>query len=97
MQELILADAAGTRIPVEHVYTIRRSIAANGLARQLGLQLDEGGQIVITAEQHTNLLGVFAAGDATNLHDHQISAAVHEGNQASCGANFLLYDAVQRG
>jgi thioredoxin reductase (NADPH) len=38
----------------------------------------------------------FAAGDATNLHDHQISAAVHEGNQAACGANYHLYGPSQR-
>jgi thioredoxin reductase (NADPH) len=97
MQALVLADAADTRVPVEQVYTVRQTVAANGLARQLGLKLNEIGQIVVTTEQHTNVPGVFAAGDATSLHDHQISAAVHEGNQASCGANYLLYDAAQRG
>jgi thioredoxin reductase (NADPH) len=40
---------------------------------------------------------VFAAGDASSLHDHQLSAAMHEGNQAACGANWVLYDADQRG
>jgi thioredoxin reductase (NADPH) len=97
MQALLLADAAGTRVPVEQVYTVRQTVAANGLARQLELELNEIGQIVVTSEQHTNVLGVFAAGDATSLHDHQVSAAVHEGNQAACGANYLLYDAAQRG
>jgi len=42
------------------------------------LELNQLGQIVVTSEQHTNVPGVYAAGDATNLHDHQISAAVHE-------------------
>jgi thioredoxin reductase (NADPH) len=97
MQALLLDDAAHTRMPVEQVYTVRRSFAANTLARQLGLELNGIGQIVVTSEQHTNVPGVFAAGDATDLHDHQISAAVHEGNQAACGANWVLYTPAQRG
>ena len=84
------------RIPVELVYTIRRTRAINELARQLGLELDPLGQIVVTPEQHTNVAGVYAAGDATSLHDHQLSAAAHEGNQAACGANYHLYSSLQR-
>src|ERR1035437_1772239 len=97
MQTLVLDDPKRTRIPVEHVYSVRRTMAANGLAKQLGVQLNELGQIVVTSEQHTNLPGLFAPGDATALHDHQVSAAVHEGNQASCGANWVLYTPAQRG
>jgi thioredoxin reductase (NADPH) len=96
MQALVLDDPGRTMIPVEHVYTIRRSVAPTPLARQLGVALNEIGQIEVTSEQHTNVPGVYAAGDATSLHDHQISAAVHEGNQAACGANYHLYRAVQR-
>jgi thioredoxin reductase (NADPH) len=96
IQAVVLDDAGHTRIPVEQVYTIRHTRAANGLAQQLGLELNAIGQIVVTSEQHTNVPGVYAAGDATNLHDHQVSAAVHEGNQASCGANYYLYDPDQR-
>jgi thioredoxin reductase (NADPH) len=40
--------------------------------------------------------GVYAAGDATSVHDHQVSAAVHEGNQAACAANYFLYRPVQK-
>ena len=96
MTALVLDDAARTRIPVEQVYTIRRTRAANDLARQLGLELNPLGQIVVTSEQHTNVSGVYAAGDNTSLHDHQISAAAHEGNQAACGANYYLYTPAQR-
>jgi thioredoxin reductase (NADPH) len=97
MRALVLDDAARTRVPVEQVYTIRTTVAVGDLPRQLGLELNSVGQIVVTSEQHTSVPGVFAAGDATSLHDHQLSAAMHEGNQAACGANYLLYDAVQRG
>ena len=96
MTALVLDDAGRTRIPVEQVYTVRRTRAANGLAQQLGLELSEIGQIVVTPEQHTSVPGVYAAGDATNLHDHQVSAAVHEGNQAACGANYYLYPDARR-
>jgi thioredoxin reductase (NADPH) len=96
MQALVLDDPGRTRISVEHVYTVRRTRANSDLARQLGLELNLLGQIVVTSEQHTNVPGVYAAGDATSLHDHQLSAAVHEGNQAACGANYRLYRPVQR-
>ena len=96
MRALVLDDLRRTRIPVEQVYTIRSSRAPDELARQLGLELNALGQIVVTSEQHTNVPGVFAAGDATSLHDHQLSAAAHEGNQAACGANYRLYAPVQR-
>ena len=96
MRALVLDDPARTQVPVEQVYTVRRTRAANELARQLGLELNPLGQIVVTSEQHTNVPGAYAAGDATSLHDHQLSAAVHEGNQAACGANYHLYRPVQR-
>jgi len=96
MQALVLDDPERTRIPVEQVYTICRTRAVNELARQLGLELTPLGQIVVTSEQQTNVPGVYAAGDATNLHDHQLSAAVHEGNQAACAANYHLYPLVGR-
>jgi thioredoxin reductase (NADPH) len=96
MQALVLDDPARTRIAVEQVYTIRRTRATNELARQLGLELNQLGQVVVTSEQLTSVPGVYAAGDATSLHDHQISAAVHEGNQASAAANYHLYSPAQR-
>jgi thioredoxin reductase (NADPH) len=96
MQALVLDDAARTEIPVQHLYTVCRTMASNELARQLGLELNPIGQIVVTSEQHTSVPGVYAAGDATSLHDHQLSAAVHEGNQAAAGANYFLYRPVQK-
>ncbi len=97
MMALVLDDRTRTRIPVEQIYTIRPTVPTGDLARQLGLEMTAAGQIVVTPEQHTSGSGVYAAGDATSLHDHQLSAASHEGNQAACGANYHLYDAVQRG
>ena len=52
---------------------------------------------MVDLDQHTSVPGLYAAGDVTSPHDHQISAAVHEGNQAACAANYFLYRPVQKG
>jgi thioredoxin reductase (NADPH) len=96
MQALVLDDPARTPIPVEHVYTVQRSIPMNAVARQLGVALEPNGQIAVNTNQETNVAGVYAAGDVTSPHDHQMSAAIHEGNQAACAANYYLYRPVQR-
>ena len=96
IEALVLDDADNTRIPVDMVFTVHVPIARNELARQLGVQLNAIGQIVVDTEQHTNGHGVYAAGDATSVHDHQVSAAVHEGNQAACAANYHLYRPAQK-
>ena len=96
IQALVLGDPENTRVPVEMVFTAHTPTARNEIARQLGVSLNALGQIVVDTEQHTNLPGVYAAGDATSVHDHQISAAVHEGNQAACAANYFLYRPVQK-
>jgi thioredoxin reductase (NADPH) len=96
IQALVLGDPNKTRIPVEMVFTAHTPTARNEIARQLGVNLNPLGQIVVDTEQHTDMPGVYAAGDATSVHDHQVSAAVHEGNQAACAANYHLYRSVQR-
>lgn len=96
IEALILADPNRTRIPVEMVFTVHAPKARNEIARQLGVDLNAMGQIVVDIEQHTNVPGVYAAGDATSVHDHQVSAAVHEGNQAAAAANYFLYRPVQK-
>jgi thioredoxin reductase (NADPH) len=96
IQALVLGDPKKTRLPVEMVFTVHTPTARNEIARQLGVALNPLGQIVVTSEQHTNVPGVYAAGDATSPHDHQVSAAVHEGNQAACAANYYLYRPVQK-
>jgi thioredoxin reductase (NADPH) len=93
---LILDDAARTCVPVEVVFAYRRPIARNEIAIWLGVELNDIGQIVVDGNQLTNVPGVYAAGDVTSPHDHQIAAAVHEGNEAACAANYFLYRPVQK-
>jgi thioredoxin reductase (NADPH) len=93
---IVLRDPKKTRLPVEMVFTSHTPRARNEVARLLGAELNSVGQIVVNSEQLTSVPGVYAAGDATSVHDHQVSAAVHEGNQAAWAANYHLYRPVQR-
>ncbi len=55
------------------------------------MTLSDKGYINVDTEQKTNVPGVFAAGDVTRLHSHQVTTAVHEGGQAASAANYYLY------
>jgi thioredoxin reductase len=50
----------------------------------------------VDEEQMTNMPGVFAAGDVTNLPAQQVASAVHQGAIAATSANYFLYSDVQR-
>ena len=93
---LVLADGPTTNLDVEMVFQYHRPIARAEVATMLGVALDPIGQILVDRNQQTNVEGVYAAGDVTHPHNHQISAAVHEGNEASCAANYYLYRPVQK-
>ncbi|HYP39845.1 MAG TPA: NAD(P)/FAD-dependent oxidoreductase, partial [Chloroflexia bacterium] len=66
------------------------------LAKKLSITLDEHGYILTDAEQNTNVEGVYAAGDVTKLHNHQVTSAVHEGGMAAAAANYYLYEDWQK-
>jgi thioredoxin reductase (NADPH) len=96
IEGLVLADATATPLDVDMVFQYHRPEARAEVAVMLGVDLDPIGQIVVDGSQQTNLPGVYAAGDVTHPHNHQISAAVHEGNEAACAANYYLYRPVQK-
>ena len=96
IEELVLDDPDETRLPVDVVYVYRAPVPRNEIALALGVEVNDLGHIVVDADQHTNVPGLYAAGDVTSPHDHQISAAVHEGNEAACAANYYLYRPVQK-
>jgi thioredoxin reductase (NADPH) len=93
---LVLADPQATRLDVDMVFQYHQPVARTEVASMLGVELDRIGQIMVDVSQQTNLPGVYAAGDVTHPHNHQISAAVHEGNEAACAANYSLYRPVQK-
>ena len=93
---LVLGDSCRSEIPVEMVFAVRPPVARNDVAVGLGVAVDARGQVIVDSEQHTNVTGVYAAGDMTSPHNHQVSAAVHEGNEAACTANYYLYRPEQK-
>lgn len=84
---------AGRRIELDQMFTQQGATPQSQLAADLGVICNELGYICVDTEQKTNVRGVYAAGDVTRLHSHQISTAVHEGGQAASAANYYLYPA----
>jgi thioredoxin reductase (NADPH) len=83
--------ASGRELPAEAVFVVQGAAPRTSLARALGVELADTGWINVDTEQRTNVERVFAAGDVTSLHSHQVATAVHEGNQAAAAANHSLY------
>lgn len=88
-----LVTVTGTAIPVERLFVKQHTTPRTEIAAMLGAELDGSGYVRIDVDQHTSVPGVFAAGDLTRPHSHQISAAVHEGAQAAAAAHHHLYTA----
>ncbi len=83
----------GQWLDLDQLFSVQGTTPQSELAAQLGVHLSEQGYIEVDSEQRTNVPGIFAAGDVTRLHSHQISTAVHEGGQAASAANYYLYPA----
>jgi len=81
----------GQRIELDQLFSQHGATPQTRLARDVGVLLSENGHIYVDNEQKTNVTGVFAAGDVTRLHSHQVSTAVHEGGMAASAANYYLY------
>ncbi|HUP27502.1 MAG TPA: NAD(P)/FAD-dependent oxidoreductase, partial [Chloroflexia bacterium] len=86
----------GTQIELDMLFVAQTIEPKNQLAKQLNIKVDEHGFIVTDSEQITNIEGVFAAGDVTRLHNHQVTTAVHEGGMAAAAANYYLYEEWQK-
>ena len=81
----------GHRIPLDALFCTQGATPEVQLAVDLGVKLYENGYIDTDIEQKTNIPGVYAAGDVTRIHSHQITTAVHEGATAASAANYYLY------
>ncbi|MEU9100386.1 NAD(P)/FAD-dependent oxidoreductase [Streptomyces sp. NPDC048361] len=81
----------GLRLPLDSLFSIQGATPETALARQLGVELAPSGYVAVDTEQKTSVTGVYAAGDLTALHSHQVTSAVHEGAQAASAANYFLY------
>ena len=56
------------------------------LAKKAGVNVDEEGYIIVDMRQHTNMAGVYAAGDVTNHPVKQVGTAVGQGITAALEA-----------
>jgi thioredoxin reductase (NADPH) len=89
MHTLILKS--GEKLALEQLFSHQGATPQTDLAEQLGVTLAGNGYILVDTEQKTTVPGVYAAGDVTRLHSHQITTAVHEGGTAASAANYFLY------
>ncbi|MFH8491868.1 NAD(P)/FAD-dependent oxidoreductase [Streptomyces longisporoflavus] len=81
----------GERLELDALFSIQGATPETAVARDLGIRLNRHGYVEVDTEQCTSVAGVYAAGDITAPHSHQVSAAVHEGAQAASAANYFLY------
>ncbi len=82
----------GEEIEADHLFSVQGSEPNTALARAMGVRLNTGGFIEADAEGHTSVPGIFAAGDVTRLHAHQIATEVHEGAAAANALNHYLFE-----
>ena len=75
-----------SQIEVDAVFVQVGEAPNSQIAQVSGVETDEGGYIKIDIRQHTNLPGVFAAGDVTNHPVKQVGTAVGQGITAALEA-----------
>lgn len=86
----------GTRLPCDMIFSLLGVRPNTQLAREMGLDLDDDGYIVMDEEGYTSIPGVFAAGDLTRMYTQQVASAVHAGAEAAQTMNYYLYAPFQR-
>ncbi len=89
VEHLVLDD--GRNVAAERIFTAEGATPQTELARQLGCRLGDNGHVEVDRDQRTNVPLVYAAGDVTRHHSHQVTTAVHEGAQAASACTYDLY------
>lgn len=88
--------SGGLQLELDFLFSELGQVPNSQLAARLGVNLVERGCVKVDEEQKTNVPGVFAAGDVTNLPAQQVASAVHQGALAGTAANYYLYEEAQR-
>lgn len=78
------------QLPVDAVFIEIGRIAASELAKVMGVEVNEKGEIITDKDSKTNIPGVYAAGDVTNSSWKQIVTGVAEGAKAASSASRYL-------
>ncbi|MDX6325214.1 MAG: thioredoxin reductase [Nocardioidaceae bacterium] len=92
----VLTDG-GLLLELEALFSIQGATPETRLAAGLGVPVNADGYVLVDSEQKTAVPGVYAAGDITAVHSHQVTTAVHEGAQAASAANYYLYPPELKG
>lgn len=92
--EVVLED--GTRLEADFVFSLQGGTPNSGLASALGADLNSHGFVVVDDDQQTSVPGLFAAGDVSGRHSHQVATAVHQGLTAATAAQYYLMNPWQR-
>jgi thioredoxin reductase len=80
-------------LKVDAVFIEIGHIPLSNLAKNLGVKTNKKGEIVITREARTNILGVYAAGDVGDLKFKQAITGVGE----AVTAIYSIYDDLKKG
>jgi thioredoxin reductase (NADPH) len=86
----------GRRLRPSYIFSLLGHTARSDELRHLGLALTPRGHVRVDEDGRTRLPALFAAGDVTDKHTHQVVSAAHEGAVAAQAANQMLYPAAQR-
>jgi alkyl hydroperoxide reductase subunit F len=81
--DIVTGDKTET-IPVGGIFVEIGSIPASEIV--MGVEKNEGGEIIVNCSCETNIPGIFAAGDVTNVFAKQIIVACGEGAKAAIAA-----------
>ncbi len=81
---------AGQEFPLDGVFMAIGHIAQTDLAKEIGVELNEKGEIKISRHSETNLKGVFAAGDCTDTEFKQAITGSAEGVTAAYYAYHIV-------
>ncbi|MEA2623312.1 MAG: thioredoxin reductase [Chloroflexota bacterium] len=88
---------AGPTVECEMVFVSTPKRPRTELARRLGASADAAGYLLTDDSGRTSIAGLYAAGDNTAGHSHQVTTAAHLGAKAATAVNWDLYDDVERG
>ncbi|MBA2701329.1 MAG: NAD(P)/FAD-dependent oxidoreductase, partial [Chloroflexi bacterium] len=92
-----LADPAGTELACDMVFVSAPMRPRSELGRRLRAATDEAGYLTVDADGRTSVTWLYAVGDVTAGHAHQVAAAAYFGATAATAVNYDLYDSVERG
>jgi thioredoxin reductase (NADPH) len=93
--ERVVLDG-GRTLEADILFSLYGSTPRTDLLREVHVELAANGHVRIDDKNHTTHPRLFAAGDVTNKHSHQVISAAHEGAMAAQAANQVLYPPFQR-